>query len=110
MMSSICFILIIIMDSVPKNMLSFLPSYPITFITLSSTTMIVPVDYSAKPKPLTAFITISSNHGPPDINVVSVSFYTFKEFVTHNELLPLCTIITVLMDLNFPHTGQLQLI
>ena len=110
MMLVICFIPVIIMDSVSKNMLSCLPRCLVTLITLSSTATIAPVNYFANPKCLTAFITISSNHGLPDISSVSISFHTFKKFVTHDELLPSCTIITVLMDLKFPHTGQLQLI
>ena len=106
MMSTICFIPVVIMDSVSKNMLSCLPRCPVAFITLSSSTTIAPINYSANPKLVTAFITISSNHGLPDISVVSVSFHTFKKFVTRIELLPSCTIINVLMDLNFPHTDS----
>ena len=71
MMSTICFIHFVIMDSVSKNMLSCLPKCLVTFITVSSTTTIVPVNYSKNPKPLTAFIAISPNHGLPDISVVS---------------------------------------
>ena len=110
MMSAISCIPVVIMVSIAKNMLYCLPKCPLTFVALSSIAMTTPVNHSANPKPLTVFLTISSNHGLPDISMVSVSFHTFKKFVTHNELLPLCTIITVLMDLNFPHTRQLQLV
>ena len=105
MMSTIGCIHVVIMVSIAKNMLSYLRRCPLTFVDLSSAAMTTLVNYSANPKPLIVFLTISSNHRLPDINMVSVSFHTFKKFVTHNELLPLCTIITVLMDLNFPHTG-----
>ena len=98
------------MVSIAKNMLSCLPMCPLTFVALSSTATTPPVNYSMNPKPLTVFLTISSNHELPDISMVSLSFHIINKFVTHNELLPLFTIITVLMDLNFPHTGHLQLI
>ena len=95
MMSTICFIPVVIMDSVSKNLLSCFPRCPLTFITLSSTATISPVSYFENPKPLTSFLTISSNHGLPDISMVSISFHTFKKFITHIELLPSCTIIVV---------------
>ena len=83
------------MISIAKNLLSCLPKCPLTLVALSSATMTTPVNYSANPKPLTVFIIIPSNHRLLGINVVSVSFHTFKKFVTHIELIPLCTIITV---------------
>ena len=95
MMSTIGCIPVVIMVSVGKNMLSCLPRCPVTFIALSSTATTALVNYSANPRPLTTFLTISSNHGLLGISVVSVSFHTFNEFETNIELLTSCTIITV---------------
>ena len=110
MMSTISCIPIVIMISIAKNLLSCLPKCPLTLVALSSATMTTPVNYSANPKPVTVFLTISSNHRLLGISAVSISFHTFKKFVTNIELLPSCTIITCLKDLYFPHSGQKQLI
>ena len=95
MMSTIGCIHVVIMVSIAKNMLSYLQRCPLTFIDLSSAAMTTLVNYSANPKPLIAFLTISSHHGLPSISMVFVSFHTFKKFVTNIELLPSCTIIAI---------------